>query len=86
MDNVTQSDVFDLLNRLPPAKLPLAHSMLESLMNDDTGLLPAQSQFVRLPPAERRRVLAEQAQKMVAHYEQTTAERESWQSGEFCDD
>jgi hypothetical protein len=41
--------------------------------------------FMRLPLADRRRVMAEQAQKIAKHYEQTTAERELWQGGDIVD-
>ena len=57
--------------------------MGNSSTGNDTGLLPAQSEFLQLPPPEQRRILIEQAQQMVAHYERTAAERESWQAGEF---
>jgi hypothetical protein len=40
--------------------------------------------FMKLPIEERRRQMAEQAAKMVEHYEQQTAarEREEWQGGD----
>ncbi|MEW6212424.1 MAG: hypothetical protein AB1631_29125 [Acidobacteriota bacterium] len=41
--------------------------------------------FLKLPLEERRRRLAEQAEKMVEHYEseQERAEREAWQGGDI---
>ena len=42
--------------------------------------------FMRLPLTNRRRVMAEQAQQLAAHYEQTAAERELWQGGDLVDD
>jgi hypothetical protein len=86
MRHVTQAEIHDLLSRLPAAKLPVAYNMLERLIADDIVLLPAQQDFLRLPHAESRRLLREQARQMVEHYEQTAAERTSWQAGQFADD
>lgn len=49
--------------------------VLESSMSPETLTLADRKAFLKRPLAERRRVLADQAEKMVAHYEQ---ERE-WQ-------
>ena len=40
---------------------------------------------MRLSVAERRQVLAEQAEQMKAHYEETADERIEWQTGDFID-
>jgi hypothetical protein len=86
MEHITPSQIQDLLNRLPVGKLPVAYSLLHGLLSDETGLNSPQVDFLRLPLTERRRKLAEQAQQMVAHYEQATAEREVWQAGGFVED
>ena len=36
-------------------------------------------------PDERRQILAQQAEKMNGHYEQTTDELAEWQAGDFTD-
>ena len=36
-----------------------------------------------LPITECRRLMAEQAQRMLAHYKETAAERQAWQAGDF---
>ena len=41
--------------------------------------------FMSLPLDERRRVLAQQAEQMVAHYEESAVEREAWQAGDFVE-
>lgn len=43
--------------------------------------------FMKLPLEERRRRLAEQAEKMAEHYEseQERAEREAWQGGDIVE-
>jgi hypothetical protein len=45
-----------------------------------------QAAFLRLPLAERTRLLAEQSQQMKDYYAQTIQEREEWQSGDFQDE
>ena len=42
-------------------------------------------EFILRPLAERQRLLAQQAEQMVAHYAQTATEREEWQGGDFID-
>ena len=41
--------------------------------------------FVQLPLGERRRLLAQQAQQLMTHYEQTASERDEWQAGDFVE-
>jgi hypothetical protein len=43
--------------------------------------------FMKLPIEERRRILAEQAEAMIAHYdlEETRRERELWQGGDIVE-
>jgi len=41
--------------------------------------------FMQLLLEERRRVMAEQAEKMAAYYEQTADERASWQGGDIAE-
>jgi len=44
-------------------------------------------EFIKLPIEERRRILAEQAEQMVEHYEEESArrERELWQGGDIVE-
>jgi len=44
-------------------------------------------EFMKLPIEERRRILAEQAEQMVEHYEEESArrERELWQGGDIVE-
>ncbi|MEK6304072.1 MAG: hypothetical protein AABO41_25565 [Acidobacteriota bacterium] len=43
--------------------------------------------FMKLPLEERRRILAEQAEAMIAHYEleENRRERELWQGGDIVE-
>lgn len=86
METITYSQVQDLVFRLPATKLPLAYSFLVDLTNNDTDAQSPQLDFMRLPLSERRRILEQQARQMVAHYEQSAAEREIWQGGDFTDE
>jgi hypothetical protein len=85
METITYSQVQDLVSRVPATKLPLVHSFLVDLANNTDTPSP-QLDFMRLPLSERRRILEQQARQMVAHYEQTAAEREIWQGGDFTDE
>ena len=41
--------------------------------------------FLKLPLEERRRQLAEQAEKLLEHYEREKPEREAWQGGDIVE-
>ena len=86
METITHSQVQDLVTGLPMAKLPLAYSFLVDLTNNNSDIQSPQLDIVRLPLNERRRIMEQQARQMVAHYEQTAAEREIWQGGDFTDE
>jgi len=85
METVTYSQVQELVMRLPVKKLSIAYRLLVDLSASDTDSLSRQEEFMQLPLAERRRLMAEQAKQMVAHYEQTASERQAWQAGDFVD-
>ncbi len=60
----------------------------EPLAETDRGLTLAERRaYLKLPLAERRRQLAEQAELMVKHYESQseTSERELWQGGDIAE-
>ena len=85
MGKITYSQVQDLVRQVPETKLPFAYQFLVSLAGD-TGSLSAQFDFWRLPFDEQRRILMQQAEQMVSHYEQTAEDREAWQAGDFIDE
>lgn len=74
-----------MVMRLSAKKLPIAYRVLVELDESDADSRFPQTEFMLLPIAERRRLMAEQAERMVAHYEQTAAERQAWQAGDFLD-
>ena len=69
--------------RLPARKLRLAYSLLVDLIAEESDALSPQIRFMLLPLAERRRIMAQQAEKMITHYEQSAVERQAWQAGDF---
>jgi len=83
VEAITYSQVQELVTRLPIKKLTIAYRLLVDLGASDTDSLSLQEEFMQLPLTERRRLMAEQAKQMVAHYEQTASERQSWQAGDF---
>ena len=85
MRSVSVAEVQELVSQLPEEKLPHAYRLLRDLaaQHGDTSF---QVEFMRLPVSERRRLLTQQAAEMVEHYEQTAAERQDWQSGDFQDE
>lgn len=85
MQTITYSRIQELVMQLPIKKLPAAYRLLVDLSASDTGSLSPQEKFMLLPLAERRRLMAEQAKQMAAHYEQTASERQAWQAGDFVD-
>ena len=82
---VTYSQVRELVTRLPLKKLPLAYQVLVDLSVSDADASSFQQGFMLLPLTERRRLMAEQAKQMMAHYEQTASERQAWQAGAFVE-
>jgi hypothetical protein len=86
METITHSQVQDLVTRLPITKLPLAYNLLIDLASTEIDSSLPQVDFMRLPLSERRRIMQQQAQQMIVHYEQTAAERENWQGGDFTDE
>jgi hypothetical protein len=83
METITYSQVQELVRKLPATKLPLAYNLLLDLADQEVDTLSSHLDFMRLPLDERRRIMAQQAEQMVAHYEQTTVERQGWQAGDF---
>ena len=86
MDTITHSQVQELVNRLPAKKLQLAYSLLVDLADKESSEISPQLNFMLLSLNERRRIMAQQAEQMVAHYEQTAHKRKIWQAGDFIDE
>lgn len=58
----------------------------EEKIETESPLSTAQRRaFMKLSIEERRRKLAEQAARMVEHYEAEQAEREQWQGGDIVE-
>jgi hypothetical protein len=85
MQSITYSQVQELIMRLPAAKLSIAYDLLLDLVSSEPDTATSQLNFMLLPLIERRRLMAEQAEQMVAYYEQTKTERQDWQQGDFVD-
>ena len=85
MQTVTYGQVQDLVGRLPIQKLPIAYRFLTDLTRDERALSSSQQEFMALPVEERRKLLAKQAEQMIAHYEETINERAAWEAGDFVE-
>jgi len=86
MDVITYSQLHELVMKLPAGKLSLAYNLLADLSKKKEDKILPQSDFMNLPLNERRRIMSEQAQKMIFHYERDTGDRQEWQTGEFNDE
>ena len=84
MKTVTHAEVQQLVTQIPETELPLAYCLLVELMARETQ--SPQAAFMRLSADERRKVLAQQAEQMKTHYEETADERIEWQSEDFIDE
>ncbi|MCG9133084.1 hypothetical protein J5I95_15515 [Candidatus Poribacteria bacterium] len=69
---------------MPETELPLAYCLLAELAVGEPQ--SPQAAFMRLSVEERRQVLAQQAEQMKTHYEETADERAEWQTGDFIDE
>lgn len=85
MNSVSVAEIQELVRQLPEDKLPQAYRLLRDLAGQQ-GTPSPQLEFMRLSASERRRLLAQQANEMASHYEQTADERQEWQSGDFQDE
>ena len=83
MKTITYAEVQQLVTKIPETELPLAYCLLAELAIGETE--SAQTAFMRLSVDERRKVLAQQAEQMKTHYEETTDERAEWQTADFSD-
>jgi hypothetical protein len=88
MGTVSVAEVQALVSQLPEERLPQAYRLLRDLADQQQGNTSAslQTEFMRLPASERRKLLTQQAAEMVGHYEQTAGERQDWQSGDVQDE
>ena len=84
MKTITYAEVQQLVTKIPEAELPLAYCFLAELAAGETQ--SPQAAFMRLSVDERRQVLAQQAEQMKTHYEETADERAEWQTGDFIDE
>ncbi|MDI6736512.1 MAG: hypothetical protein QME42_10060 [bacterium] len=82
MDTITYSKVQKLVKQLPTTSLQCAYIFLLELVDKETDV-SSQIDFMHLPLDERRRLMTQQAEKMVVHYEQTANECQEWQAGDF---
>lgn len=84
MKTVTHAEVQQLVTKIPETELPLAYCLLAELAVAEPQ--SPQAALMRLSVDERRQVLAQQAEQMKTHYEETADERTEWQSGDFIDE
>jgi hypothetical protein len=87
MNGVTYTQVQELVTRLPAKNLPVAYDFLSRLADEEPPVPSSQVRFLSLPLAERRLLLAQQAEDLLAqdYYEETAVEREKWQGGDFVE-
>ncbi len=92
MGTVTHAQVQELVNNLPETKLSLAFHLLQDLAEKDAEIVsqkdlarPARMTQGDSSHDSRRRILAQQAELLKEHYEQTVDERTEWQAGDFSD-
>jgi len=85
METVNCAPVQELVRRLPAKKLPIAYHFLVDLCENDTASLSFQQELLLLPLAERRRLIAGQAEQMRNHYTQASSDHQAWQAGDFFD-
>ncbi|RKU21139.1 hypothetical protein C6499_22310 [Candidatus Poribacteria bacterium] len=84
MKTIIYAEVQQLVTKIPKTELPLAYCLLAELVAGETQ--SPQAAFMRLSVDERRQILAQQAEQMKTHYEETADERIEWQTGDFISD
>ena len=86
METITYTQVQQLVEKLPEAKLALAYDLLLELVEKEIGPQSPQVEFMKLSVEEQQSLLSQQAEQMKTHYEQTADERTEWQAGDFIDE
>lgn len=86
MKTITYSQIQKLLRQLPVTKLAFAYKLLVELADKKADMVLPQLDFMHLPLHKRRRIMAQQAEQIGTHYEQTANERQEWQAGDFIDE
>lgn len=86
MRTITHTQVQELVKQLPAARLKRVYNMIIELTEKESGKESLQVDFMKLSLSERRKNMRQQAKQMTAHYNNTTAERGEWQSGDFIDE
>jgi len=85
MTTITYSEVNKLVMRLPVDRLPVAYDLIANLSEDNMESDLVHQDFMQLSVEERRRLMMKQAAQLKSYYEQTTTERQAWQSGGFVE-
>jgi hypothetical protein len=85
MTTITYAQLQELIAELPEAKFAIAYELLLRLARQPESTSMTATDFMRLPLHARRRLMEEQATYMMDYYEQTAAEREEWQVGDFSE-
>lgn len=87
MNNVTHTQVQELVTKLPVKKLPVAYKLLTKLTEEEMAGQSPQEKFLELSLSERRQLLAQQTEEILdqSYYQETAVEREEWQGGDFGD-
>ena len=85
MQTITYSQVQELVARLPVTKLSTAYDLLLELVSGESKTTLCQLDFMLLPLNERHRLLAQQAEQMLDHYDQTETDRQDWQGGDVIE-
>ena len=83
MEMITYSQVQELVKKIPAVKLSLVYKLLLELVDQEANTPSPQLDLLFLPLGERRRIMAQQAEQMIAHYQQTAVEWQEWQGGDF---
>jgi len=90
IQTVYEENLIKIVRALPPMRaqqvLEFALFMQERIAEPVTmSAFPVEHSLdaMRLPLAERSRLLALQAEQILAHYDQSTDERELWQGGDI---
>ncbi len=84
-ETISYLQVQELVRKLPDKKLPIAYRLLSNLHPDNINSPSLQHDFMSLPLEERQSVMRQQAENMLAHYEQNKSDWQEWQAGEFLE-
>ncbi len=85
IEPVSYEKIQELVMQVPSNKLPILYHILVRVIADKENHSSLQEKFMFMPIAERQKIMEQQAEQMITHYNKTALERQEWQHCDFIE-